>query len=393
MVHIKVRLAESPEDREKIYQLRYDIYVQEMNRKQSFADHSKLQIEEPYDATGHLFLAETDEGEVIGTVRINFRKDGPLECEELYDMEEFRPYYPNQVSMSTKLMVKKEYRSSAAASMLCMKIYEHARENGIVADFIDTNPHLVRLYNQVGYRLYKKNIDHPDYGNVIPMVFLLDDNVYLKQIHSPFLRLAKRYPASTGLAELFQVKFPGYKDIRPLFAMGGDEVWSSIAHDMFLPPDQVLSFLRGFTPEESKKLLSMLDLIDYEPGAIVFKQNQESQGLFCVLEGSVEVVVNGEEGKKSTISILNQGEIFGELGFVAKTSRNADVIVRDRAKLLVLTPNEFQKLELQSPSLAIKLLTNLFVILAQRFNEMSRRMLTFRTLYETSGEGVNLGNF
>lgn len=386
MSQIKIRLAETEEDRQKIFQLRYDIYVQEMNRKQSYADHSKLQIEEPYDATGHLFLAETDEGEVIGTVRINFRKDGPLECEDLYDMEEFRPFYPDKVSMSTKLMVKREYRSSAAASMLCMKIYEHARQHDVVLDFIDTNPHLVRLYNQVGYRLYKKNINHPDYGNVIPMVFLLDDNEYLKQIHSPFLRLARRFPAGTELADLFQKRFPDYKDIRPLFAMDGEEVWSTIVHDMALPPSQVLSFLRGFSEEESKKLLSMLDLIDYEDKAIVFRQNQESQGLFCVLEGSVEVIVNREDGEKSRISILNQGEIFGELGFVAKTQRNADIIVRDHAKLLVLTPNEFQKLEVQSPNLAIKLITNLFVILAQRFNEMSRRMLEFRRLYEMGGK-------
>ncbi|TGN17322.1 GNAT family N-acetyltransferase [Leptospira idonii] len=385
MGQIRVRLAETAEDKEKIFQLRYDIYVQEMNRKQSFADHSKARIHEPYDDTGYLFLAE-DEGTVVGTVRINFRRHGVLECEELYDMEQFRPFYPDKVSMSTKLMVKREYRSSAAASMLCMKIYEHARDNGILIDFIDTNPHLVRLYSQVGYRLYKKNIDHPDYGNVIPMAFLLDDNDYLRQIHSPFLRLAKRYPAGTELAELFKTKFVNYKDVRPLFSMEGEEVWSSIVHDMALPPSQVLSFLRGFTEQEATKLLSMLDLIEYEPGAVVFKQNQESQGLFCVLEGSVEVNVEKEDGKKSVISILNQGEIFGELGFVAKTQRNATISVRDKAKLLILTPNEFQKLELQSPSLAIKLLTNLFVTLAQRFTEMSRRMLEYRGLYEMGGK-------
>ncbi|TGM02430.1 GNAT family N-acetyltransferase [Leptospira jelokensis] len=391
MSHINVHLATTEEDRNKIYHLRYDIYFQEMNRVQEYADHTTKMIKEPFDETGHLFLAETEEGEIIGTVRINFRKDGSLECEDLYEMDLFRPFYPDKVSMSTKLMVKREYRHTAAASMLCMKIYEHARENGIVIDFIDTNPHLVRLYNQVGYRMYKKNIHHPEYGIVIPMVFLLDDNEYLKQIHSPFLRLAKRFPAGTELAHLFETKFPEYKDIRPLFSMEGDTVWQNIVHDMMLPPSQFLSFLRGFTEEESKKLLSMLDLIDYEDGDIVFHQNQESQGLFCVLEGSVEVVVNREDGVRSTISILNQGEIFGELGFVAKSNRNADIIVRDHAKLLILTPNEFQKLEIQSPTLAIKLLTNLFVILAQRFNEMSRRMLEFRRLYELGGTARGSG--
>ncbi len=377
---IKIQLAETQEEREAIFRLRYEIYIEEMNRKQSYADHATRAVVEPFDTTGHLFYAEAD-GEVVGTVRINFRKEGQLECEDLYDMEAFSPYYPNKVSMSTKLMVKKSFRSTPIASLLCLKIYEFSRENDIALDFIDTNPHLVRLYSQVGYRLYKRNIDHPDYGNVIPMVFLLDDLEYLKEIRSPFLRIAKRFPHTSALAELFAQKFQKYSNIRPLFSIDADELWNSLTLESVLPPNKVLSFLNGFSDEESNKLLSMLDLISYERGALVFKQAQESQGLFCILEGSAEVQVETKTGK-STIAILQKGEIFGELGFLTKTTRNASIVVRESAKLLVLTPNEFQKLELHQPAIAIKLLTNLFGILAKRFTEMSARMLEYREIAE-----------
>ena len=37
---IRVRAATTEEDREKVYRLRYDIYVEERGRKQTYADHS-----------------------------------------------------------------------------------------------------------------------------------------------------------------------------------------------------------------------------------------------------------------------------------------------------------------------------------------------------------------
>jgi CRP-like cAMP-binding protein len=381
MPDIKVKLASSDAEKERIFQLRYEIYVEEMNRKQSFANHEKKLVYEPYDDTGSLFYAESDSGEIIGTVRINFRKDGPLECEELYEMENFAPFYPNQVSMSTKLMVKRNFRSSPVAGMLCMRIYEHARQNNVILDFIDTNPHLVRLYGQVGYRLYKKNIDHPDFGNVIPMVFLLDDMEYLKLINSPFIRVARRFSSGTESRLLFNEKFPRYKNIRPLFAVEARDLWKSLSKDISLPVNQGLTFLKDFSQEDSEKLLGMLDLINYEEGAIVFKESQESQGLFCILSGSVEVRVT-RNGEPMTIAILNRGEVFGELGFITKQVRNATIVVRETSKLLILTPNEFQKLEVQAPALAVKLLKNVFEILTVRFQETTRLMLKYRNEYE-----------
>src|SRR5262245_15298124 len=76
---ITVRRASSQGDREKIFRLRYEIYVEEMRRRQTHADHALRFIEEPFDdASAVLLLAEQD-GEAVGTVRINFARHGPLE--------------------------------------------------------------------------------------------------------------------------------------------------------------------------------------------------------------------------------------------------------------------------------------------------------------------------
>src|SRR4051812_6581919 len=63
-----IRHADSLDDRQRIFRFRYEIYVEEMGRHQKYADHSARTVVEPFDATGHLFLAM--EGDrIVGTAR------------------------------------------------------------------------------------------------------------------------------------------------------------------------------------------------------------------------------------------------------------------------------------------------------------------------------------
>ena len=384
---ITVREAVSAEDRQSVFRLRYEIYVEEMGRKQTYADHDRRSVEEPFDEGALLLMAE-DDGRIVGTLRCNMRRLGRLECEELYDMENFAPFYPDAVSMTTKLMVRQSHRNTSATGLLVTSAYDRMRAQGIRLDFIDTNPHLVRLYQQMGYRMYKDNIDHPDYGSVIPMVFILDDMRYLEAIQSPFRRQAKRYKNGSETWEFFKEKFGDYAYIRPSFASDPEQLLSILTIDKHRKPNEVLTFLQDFNQEETGRLLNQLDLIQYRAGETVFMEGDEGTGMFCILEGRGEVIKEGPTGKKVPVAILNAGEIFGELGFVAHTRRSATVRVRADAKIFVLSPSEFRKMEVKDPRLAVKLLTNLFKILVTRFNEKSQALLDTQAMLDSAMEGL-----
>ncbi len=97
-----------------------------------------------------MLLAE-DEGQAVGTLRLNLLKDGPFEFKKLYDLEKFRPFYPNHISMTTKFMIKKEYRNSTLAGKFIVAVYLLGKKHNIKVDFIDTNPHLINDYIHLGY--------------------------------------------------------------------------------------------------------------------------------------------------------------------------------------------------------------------------------------------------
>ena len=67
-----IKVAKSDKDRERIFRFRYDVYVTEMGKSPTEADHQKKIIRDELDNDAHLLYAE-DEGQIVGTVRLNCR--------------------------------------------------------------------------------------------------------------------------------------------------------------------------------------------------------------------------------------------------------------------------------------------------------------------------------
>lgn len=221
---LEILTAGSAQELQEVARLRYDIYIVEMGRAQSHADHTARTVHEPLDLTGCVIYARLN-GEMVGTVRLNFAEDGPLECEELYQLQLFGGFARAQLSMTTKFMVRRDVRDHPTlAARLAMRTFELAATGGVRFDFIDTNAHLIPLYEKMGYRRYISEIDHPDYGLVMPLCLVLDDIEHLDRVNSPFRKIAKSAFAGKPRigAEYFARRFcelPGRSDPIPAGAM------------------------------------------------------------------------------------------------------------------------------------------------------------------------------
>lgn len=191
---IIIRHAETEEDRRRVFQFRYAIYVEEMQRPQDYADHSAKTIEEPLDETGRILLAEDEAGKVVGTVRLNFGSDTDFGYYvNLYSMECVGSSFPERVSITTKLMVSRELRGGTLGCRLAMATYRDALAWGILFDFIDCNPHLEPVFARLGYRRYTGRILHPEYGDVLPMILPLTDLEHLEAEGSPFAKICREH--------------------------------------------------------------------------------------------------------------------------------------------------------------------------------------------------------
>src|SRR5207245_2348927 len=75
---MEIKLVQSAEEREQVYRLRYNVYVEEMGLNPTEADHRRRIITDPLDSSGRI-LAAFSNGAVVGTVRLNIANDSDMD--------------------------------------------------------------------------------------------------------------------------------------------------------------------------------------------------------------------------------------------------------------------------------------------------------------------------
>ncbi|MHC4780747.1 MAG: Crp/Fnr family transcriptional regulator [Planctomycetota bacterium] len=109
------------------------------------------------------------------------------------------------------------------------------------------------------------------------------------------------------------------------------------------------------------------EIRQYEPGADIIKEGDNSDNLFEMLEGEAVVTMNQTE-----IGSVAQGEIFGEVSFLTGKPRCATVKAQTKCLVQVIKEQDFEKISRHRPTLVYKLSKNL----ATRLSEVNRRLVS-----------------
>lgn len=90
--------------------------------------------------------------------------------------------------------------------------------------------------------------------------------------------------------------------------------------------------------------------------AAVVNAGDSSSSLFLVIEGSVAVVVEDEDGNEIVVAYLNRGEFFGEMGlFQDDPTRTAWVRTRSECLIAEISYTRFRELAHHDPDLLFAL--------------------------------------
>jgi CRP/FNR family transcriptional regulator, cyclic AMP receptor protein len=93
--------------------------------------------------------------------------------------------------------------------------------------------------------------------------------------------------------------------------------------------------------------------------------------LYYIIRGSVEVMIEDEEGNEMVLAYLNKGQFFGEMGlFSDSQQRSAWVRTRTQCELAEMTYPRFRQVASESPGLVFELATQL----ATRLDRTNRKL-------------------
>lgn len=100
---------------------------------------------------------------------------------------------------------------------------------------------------------------------------------------------------------------------------------------------------------------------DVEAGSVIFREGDPGDSLYVILEGEVDVSVNGHH-----VWRLQTGEVFGEMALVEARPRSATAVAHSACRLVTIDERRFLFLVTQTPFFALGLLR----LLASRLRAM-----------------------
>ena len=104
----------------------------------------------------------------------------------------------------------------------------------------------------------------------------------------------------------------------------------------FEDPNELAKFplFEGMSPDELKRLNDLLRRRTFPAGTRVMSAQQPGESIFLLLEGSVKIQLDREDGTDITLALLGPGDTVGEMSLVEREGRSANVVTLEDTTFL-----------------------------------------------------------
>jgi predicted RND superfamily exporter protein/CRP-like cAMP-binding protein len=127
---------------------------------------------------------------------------------------------------------------------------------------------------------------------------------------------------------------------------------------------------RDMSNYQIRKAILISERHEFEAGENLVEQGTVGRSMYLILSGQVEVLRH-DGGKTLSLSVLDAGQVFGEIGFIRETERTADVRALSQVEVLRF---DYEKLGTDLkffPHIVAKLNFNISRILGERLADLT----------------------
>jgi len=140
--------------------------------------------------------------------------------------------------------------------------------------------------------------------------------------------------------------------------------------------EELIEFLKGvplFSELEDMDLERISNVSvkqKYHKDNIILIEEEVGTTMFIIIYGKVKISRISDDGREVILSILSEGDFFGEMSLLDGQTRSANVTALDNSELLMLRREEFLQMLYDYPQIAINLLKEL----AQRIRKSDEQI-------------------
>ena len=145
------------------------------------------------------------------------------------------------------------------------------------------------------------------------------------------------------------------------------------------------------SPADHDTLAGLWHRHDMNTGEILFRVGEKGDAMYVIQKGAIEIKVPTQGPRKEiTVSVLKEGEFFGELSIVDGLPRTASAVAIEHTHLLEMKRNEFINFLMERPAVAISMVSEIGKRLRQT-NELVQSLAS-KNVNEEMDEQLSFGD-
>jgi hypothetical protein len=303
---------------------------------------------------------------VVATGRFTWGGQGPFPERQIrqYDLEPFLAELPPEaMGVGERGMVAPRLRGTNLLMRMMQSGLAWVNEKRIQLTFGNCEPHLLNLYLGLGHRTYaKRNVNSPEAGYLIPILFVPEDLAYLRRLNSPLADYLKDFGDDSRIPACVERIMTDGSAVLSNRLTSSEAYWGRVYGALSELESRRISAFDGLDPADASRCLGKSNIIECRAGDRVLKRGGVARNIFVLLDGTLEV----RDGER-LVRILSKGDVFGEMAFLLEQPRSMDVYAAtDGVRVLSLSETELHRMIEGEPAIAAQLLLNISKMLCMR---------------------------
>lgn len=145
---------------------------------------------------------------------------------------------------------------------------------------------------------------------------------------------------------------------------------------------QVFLF-RELTPHEMNTLITISKEKRAKKNEMIFREGDVGDAFYLIVSGSIRISTFVPGVGEEALTILREGEYFGEMALIDDAPRSASAIANDDTILLLIGKDDFRKLLAQETGIAYKLLWIFTKTLSARLRKTDEQLKSIFAIAKT----------
>ena len=136
-----------------------------------------------------------------------------------------------------------------------------------------------------------------------------------------------------------------------------------------------MAFFSDLSEDELNAISKIVNKKNYKIGEAVFKENEDGTSMYIIRKGEVKACKAAPDGERMTLTLMKDGEIFGEMSFLDERPRSATIIAISNTEAYWIDKHDFEKLVDTHPRMVYKILKNIIFTIHSIVRGMNTRYI------------------